>query len=324
MRVETTEQAEGRQRHYREALVRAVGMEVFAALGNPDVTEIYVNADGVVWVDTRSAGRVVLGRLEPEAVQRFLNLVASDMPTVVNAGRPVLQAELPREVFLGSRLQGFVPPVAAAPCFNLRKPPAVVYGLDEYVAAGSLTAGWRGVLGEAVGRRRNVLVAGGTGSGKTTLVNSLLREIAEQGPQERVVILEDTVELQCAARDHLALRTTEGLRLKDLVKAALRTSPDRIVVGEVRDEAALDLCDAWETGHPGGCATVHAETALGALQRVERLARRGNLGRQEELVGSAIDLVVMIAGGARGRRVTEMVEVEGWDGREYRMRAVAS
>jgi type IV secretion system protein VirB11 len=210
-----------------------------------------------------------------------------------------------------------VPPLVAAPAFNLRKPPSVIYTLDQYVEAGTLTAGWRRVLAGAVRYRRNVLVAGGTASGKTTLVNALLHEITGACPRDRIVVLEDTVELQCSAPDCLALRTSESVRLRDLVMASLRTSPDRIVVGEVRDEAALDLLDAWETGHPGGVATLHANDPLSALHRLDRLAQRANAGPQGHLVGDAIHLVVMIAGGSAGRKVTEIARVDAAAGRVF-------
>jgi P-type conjugative transfer ATPase TrbB len=310
-------------RHYRESLARALGPAVVAALGDPDVDEIYLNPGGRLWVDTRSRGRVDTGvRLGADQVLRFLHQVASHVPTVVNAGRPALQAELPLEGFRGARLQAFVPPLVRAPAFNLRKPPAVVYTLDQYVEAGVLAPAHRRALGEAVRRRRNVLVAGGTASGKTTLVNALLAEIAAACPGDRVVVLEDTVELQCAAPDHLALRTADGVRLRDLVKAALRTSPDRMVVGEVRDEAALDLLDAWQTGHPGGCATVHADDPPAALHRLDRLAQRAGVGPQPQLVADAVHLLAMIAGGSRGRRVTSLVEVAGWAAGAYRLNPI--
>lgn len=315
---EEAESAEELTRRRREAVARVLGPEVVQALGDGDVNEIYVNPDGGLYLDTRSLGRVAAGvRLPASQVLRFLNIVASGLGTVLNSAHPQIQAELPGELFRGSRLQGFVPPLAAAPCFNLRKPPAAIYTLDEYVAAGSLAPRHCAALAAAVAAHRNVLVAGGTASGKTTLVNALLHEIAQGSPHERIVILEDTVELRCAAPDCLALRTTESLKLKDLVKAALRTSPDRIVVGEVRDEAALDLCDAWQTGHPGGCATLHADDARGALERLDRLAQRNRVGPQPHLVGAAIHLVAVIAGGSRGRRVTGLVEVAGFDGSAY-------
>jgi P-type conjugative transfer ATPase TrbB len=310
-------------RHYRDSLCRALGPAVLEAFANPDVTEIYVNPSGQLHLDTRSQGRVAAdARLPPEQVLRFLNLVGSRLPTVLNAGRPQIQAELPGDGFQGARLQGFVPPLVAAPCFNLRKPPAVVYSLDEYVEAGILAPRHREFLADAVRDRRNVLVAGGTASGKTTLVNAVLFEITTLFPSDRIVLIEDTVELQCAAPDHLALRTTDGLRLRDLVKAALRTSPDRIVVGEVRDEAALELLDAWETGHPGGVSTLHANDPLSALHRLDRLAQRANVGPQPHLVGDAIHVVVMIAGGSQRRRVTALAEVHGFDGSTYRLQPV--
>jgi type IV secretion system protein VirB11 len=315
--------AEESERHYRDSLCRALGPAVLEALEDPDVTEIYVNPSGRLHLDTRSAGRVATKtRLSGEQIVRFLNLVGSRVPMVLNAGHPQIQAELPEEGFLGCRLQGFVPPLVAGPSFNLRKPPSRVIALEEYVRSGVLSARHRQVLGEAVEARRNILVVGGTASGKTTLVNGVLHEITTRFPLDRIVILEDSVELRCAATDHLALRTHGGLRLRDLVKSALRTSPDRIVVGEVRDEAALDLLDAWETGHPGGCATLHANDGLSALRRLDRLAQRANAGPQPFLVGSAIHLVVTIAGGSRGRHVTEVVEVQGFDGSEYRLRPV--
>jgi P-type conjugative transfer ATPase TrbB len=307
-------------RRHRDALARALGRAALDALADPNVTEVYVNPSGRLYVDTRSEGRRDTGAcLSPEQVLRFLHLVASSFATILTTARPILQAELPRHLFLGARLQGFVPPIAPAPSFNIRKPPSVVYGLDEYVAAGALAPLHRATIAMAVEERQNILIVGGTASGKTTLANAVLFEITTVSPRDRIVILEDTVELQCAAPDHLALRTSDTLRLRDLVKAALRTSPDRIVVGEVRDEAALDLCDAWETGHPGGCATLHAEDSLGALHRLDRLAQRANVGPQAQLVGSAIDLVVVIAGGNRGRRVTDVVKVAGFEGGTYRL-----
>jgi P-type conjugative transfer ATPase TrbB len=319
----TAHDGEDAEQRHLDALVRALGPAAFQAVADPDVTEIYVNPSGAVFFDTRSRGRVKTAEvLRADQVYRFLNLVASSHGAVLTTARPQLQAELPRALFGGARLQGFVPPLAAGPCFNLRKTPAVVYSLDDYVAAGILTAAQREALAAGVAERRNILIAGGTGSGKTTLANAVLHQIAAVHPHDRIVILEDTVELQCAARDCVALRTTDTLSLKDLVKGALRSSPDRIVVGEVRDEAALDLCDAWETGHPGGCGTLHAETALGALQRLDRLAQRNNVPPQPDLVASAIDLVVVIAGGSRGRRVTQVAEVDGHDARGFHLHAV--
>ena len=200
-------------RHFRDSLCRALGPAVLEALANPDVTEVYVNPSGALYLDTRSQGRISTPvRLASEQVLRFLNLVGSRVPMVLNAGRPQIQAELPGDGFLGARLQGFIPPLAAAPSFNIRKPPSTVFSLDEYVLAGTLSPRHREALAAAVRDRRNVLVAGGTASGKTTLVNAVLLEITTTFPRDRIVVLEDTVELRCSAPDHLALRTTDSVR----------------------------------------------------------------------------------------------------------------
>jgi type IV secretion system protein VirB11 len=186
-----------------------------------------------------------------------------------------------------------------------------VYTLDEYVAAGILAPGHRSALGDAVLAHENIMIAGGTNSGKTTFANAILREITDRFPEERIVVLEDTVELRCSSRDHLALRTGPGLTLADLVRSTLRTSPNRIVVGEVRGAEALDLLDVWATGHPGGCGTCHATTAEGALLRLDRLAQRNNVPPQAALIAEAIHVVAVIAGGNRGRRVVDVARVKG-------------
>jgi type IV secretion system protein VirB11 len=302
---------------YVEMMGRYLGPVVLGALGDADVTEVYVNPhDGAVRLDTRSRGRVLAGvALDAHRVETFLNAVASRQGATLGPESPRLEAELPAGDFGGSRLQGFVPPVTPGPAFVIRKPPSVVYSLDDYVAAVIASSAQRDALRRAVDEHQSVLVAGGTNSGKTTLANALLKEIADRCPQERIVILEDTVELQCAAPDHVALRTSRHVTLADLVRSALRSSPNRIVVGEVRGAEALDLLDAWATGHPGGVATVHASSAEGALLRLDRLAQRANVPPQRPLVAEAVQLVVVLAGAGSGgpaaRRITELVRVGG-------------
>ena len=215
--------------------------------------------------------------------------------------------------FRGSRLQGFVPPITPAPAFTIRKPPAVVYSLDDYLAAGVISRAQRAAFRRAVREHQNILIAGGTNTGKTTLANALLKEITDLFPTERLVILEDTVELQCLAPDHLALRTTPTVTLAQLVKSALRTSPTRIVVGEVRGSEALDLLDAWATGHPGGVATVHASSPQAALLRLDRLAQRANVPPQRHLVAEAIQWIAVLEGSHARRQVTDLVRVDGLD-----------
>ena len=313
--VEDTSPSERAPDRLSEMLVRYLGPAVLPAFEDDDVTEVYVNPqDGAVRVDTRSRGKVDTGaQLAPHRVEMLLNAVAANVGATLTPDAPRLEAELPTPIFRGSRLQGFLPPVTSGPAFNIRKPPALVYPLDDYVRAGILSRAQRLVLRDAVQGHRNVLIAGGTNSGKTTLANAVLKEITDLFPQERLVILEDTVELQCAACDHLALRTGRQVTLAELVKSALRTSPNRIIVGEVRGSEALDLLDVWATGHPGGVATVHASSAEGALLRLDRLAQRANVPPQGPLVAEAIHLVVVIEGGNAGRRVSDLVRVSGLD-----------
>lgn len=304
---------------YSEMMARYLGPVILRAFGDDDVTEIYVNPqDGTVRFDTRSRGRIESGvSVAATRVEMFLNAVATSLGLKLGPDHPGLEAELPAVGFRGSRLQGFVSPVTPAPAFAIRKPPAVVYSLDDYVAAGVISRSQRAEFRRAVREHHSILIAGGTNTGKTTLANALLKEVTDLFPAERIVILEDTVELQCLAPDHLALRTTPNVTLAQLVKSALRTSPNRIVVGEVRGSEALDLLDAWATGHPGGVATVHASSAEGALLRLDRLAQRANVPPQRQLVAEAIHLIAVLEGSHARRRVTDLVRVEGLDRDEH-------
>lgn len=281
---------------YAEMMLRYLGPVVAHAVHDDDVTEIYVNpSDRRVRLHSRTLGGIATESvLESARVELFLNAVAAWRGKILNGDAPQIEAELPDAHFRGSRLQGFVPPITSGPCFTIRKPASVVYSLDDLLEQGVLSPAYRDAIRHAVIDRRNILVVGGTNSGKTTLCNAVIHEMALQCPADRLVILEDTVELQCAAVDHLALRTTGDISLAQLVKGALRVSPSRIIVGEVRDHAALDLLDAWATGHPGGCATLHATSAPGALLRLDRLAQRANVPSQVALIAEAIHLIVVI------------------------------
>lgn len=289
-----------------------LGPEIMQAFRDPDVTEIYVNPDGLLWLIRHSEGRVCTEmRMEASHLYQFINSAASSLDQSVTAENPSLQAELPKDLFNGARLQAEVPPVVARPTFNLRKPPTKIYSLESYVENGTLSAAWYKALRYAVKVHWNIVVAGPTHSGKTTFCNALIKEMADQCPRERFVLIEDTRELQCAARDVLDYRTAGCLSMADLVKRTLRRTPDRIIVGEVRDEAALQLLEAWSTGHPGGCGTLHASSPEGALNRLDRLCRRANVPSQMELIAESVDLVVVIKPVPGGRRVTDMARVEG-------------
>jgi hypothetical protein len=173
-------------------------------------------------------------------------------------------------------------------------------------------------LAHAVRERQNILIAGGTSTGKTTLANALLAEIAATG--DRVLVLEDTVELQCAARDHVPLRTRAGVvSMTELVRSTMRLRPDRVVVGEVRGAEALDLIKVWGTGHPGGIATIHAGSALGALLRLEQLILEVAVNPPRALIAEAVNVVVYIAGRGRNAASRASPASLGFDGVGYRL-----
>ena len=296
----------------------AMGPVIARALEDPDVVEIMLNPDGSLWIDRLSSGRAPMGvKLSAADGERIIRLVAAHVHAEVHAGKPLLTAELPET---GERFEGALPPVAPGPAFALRKRAVGVIRLDDYVTDGILTAAQADFLRCAVRERQNILIAGGTSTGKTTLANALLDEVAATG--DRVIILEDTVELQCAARDHVPLRTRAGVvTMAELVRSTLRLRPDRIVVGEVRGAEALDLLKAWGTGHPGGIATVHAGSAAGALLRLEQLILEVAVTPPRALIAEAVNVIVYIAGRGHARRVQEIARVIGFDSHGYQLSA---
>ncbi|WP_373696591.1 P-type conjugative transfer ATPase TrbB [Variovorax sp. EBFNA2] len=294
----------------------AMGPEIAAALADPEVAEVLLNPDGSLWVDRLGTGLEPTGAmLTPPMAERVIRLVAAHVRAEVHAGAPILQAELPET---GERFHGVLPPVVRAPSFAIRKRALRLMTLAQYVADGILTEAQAAFLRQAVHARLNIVVAGGTSTGKTTLANALLDEIAQT--RERVLILEDTVELQCRCDDHVSMRTEPGVStMADLVRTTLRLRPDRIVVGEVRGAEALDLLKAWGTGHPGGIATVHAGSAHGALTRLEQLVQEVSVTVPRALIAETVHVIVFIAGRGRGRRVREIARVMGCDSQGYQL-----
>lgn len=305
-------------RRLRAMLRSAMGDVLGAALADPQIAEIMVNPDGEIRIDRLGVGRAELGhRLEPGDVERIVRLVASHVRAEVHGDNPIVSAELPAgEGLSGERFEGLLPPIVTAPCFSIRKPAHRLYGLGDYVADGVMTSRQAKALRTAVTDRRNILVAGGTSSGKTTLTNALLAEMADL--DERIILIEDTRELRCPARDCVSLRTRQGLvTLNDLVRSTLRLRPDRIIVGEVRGAEALDMLKAWNTGHPGGVATLHANSARAALYRLEQLIQEAVTHVPRALIADGIDIVVFIAGfnphTQAPRRVEAIVQIVGLD-----------
>ena len=286
----------------------ALGPDVSAWLADPGVIEVMLNPDGRLWIDRLGDGLSDTGeRLSAADGERIVRLVAHHVGAEVHAGSPRVSAELPGT---GERFEGLLPPVVAAPAFAIRKPAVAVFTLADYVAAGIMDDSAAEALREAVASRANILVAGGTSTGKTTLTNALLAEVAKTS--DRVVLIEDTRELQCLTPNLVALRTKDGVAtLSDLVRSSLRLRPDRIPIGEVRGAEALDLLKAWGTGHPGGIGTIHAGTALGALRRLEQLIQEAVVTVPRALIAETIDLVAVLAGRGSARRLAELARVEG-------------
>ena len=307
-----------------EALIRgtrmlrtALGPAIASFLEDPSIVEVMLNPDGRLWIDRLSEGLADTGeRLSPADGERIVRLVAHHVGAEVHAGSPRVSAELPGT---GERFEGLLPPVVAAPTFAIRKPAVAVFGLQDYVAAGIMTADQAEILRRAVADRRNILVAGGTSTGKTTLTNALLAEVSKSA--DRVVLIEDTRELQCSAPNLVAMRTKDGVAtLSDLVRSSLRLRPDRIPIGEVRGAEALDLLKAWGTGHPGGIGTIHAGTAIGALRRLEQLIQEAVVTVPRALIAETIDLVAVLSGRGASRRLAELARVEGLGlGGDYRI-----
>lgn len=286
----------------------ALGPSIAGYLEDPSIVEVMLNPDGRLWIDRLSEGLSNTGEhLSPADGERIIRLVAHHVGAEVHSGAPRLSAELPGT---GERFEGLLPPVVAAPAFAIRKPAVAVFTLDDYVAARIMSAGQAEALRHAVATRANILVAGGTSTGKTTLTNALLAEVAKTS--DRVVIIEDTRELQCAAPNLVAMRTKDGVAsLSDLVRSSLRLRPDRIPIGEVRGAEALDLLKAWGTGHPGGIGTIHAGSAIGALRRLEQLIQEAVLTVPRALIAETIDLVAVLAGRGSSRRLAELARIEG-------------
>jgi P-type conjugative transfer ATPase TrbB len=289
-----------------EKLKRELGPAILEALADPGVVEVMLNPDGRLWLDVLGVGMHDTGvRMEPAQTESLLGTVATMLGTVVNAEHPILEGELPLD---GSRIGGALPPVTANPTFAIRK-----RAIRLFTLAGALDPGHAEILRAAISRRENILIAGSTGSGKTTFANALIQEIAaETGSSERVVIIEDTVELQCAAANRIELRTNEYVDIVKLLRTTMRLRPDRIIVGEVRGAEALTLLKAWNTGHPGGISTIHANNCLAALTRLEQLIEEAHVRPQPRLVAEAVNIVVWIVRTSNGRRVQEINRVRGW------------
>jgi type IV secretion system protein TrbB len=324
-------------------LRRELGEHVLRLLDDNLTEDILLNPDGALWVNRMGHGFSRIGEMPAAQAASALGTIAAWRGTVLNHEHPILETELPID---GSRFEGIVSPVARRPIFAIRLRPRRIFSLNDYESDGILTDaadplnqlrrrddfldGVRGlthgdVVRAAVRARKNILVVGSTGSGKTTLVNAILDSLAHLTPNDRVISIEDTTELQCSVKNYLDLRAVGGVTMLDCLRACMRLKPTRIVVGEVRGAEAHTLLKAWNTGHPGGAATVHANDALSGLIRLESLVAEATSAPQQNLIAEAVDLVVFVdeeSSVKAGRKVREILLVTGYSNGSYQVERV--
>ncbi len=292
----------------------ALGDQLCIALEDPTVVEVMLNPDGRLFIERLGQGMGPAGTMPAGNAEIIIGSVAHALQSEADEDRPIISGELP---IGGHRFEGLLPPIVGAPAFTIRKRAAQLIPLDAYVTQGIMTDKQVAVVRNAVSARLNIVISGGTGSGKTTLANAIIAAMIEDAPEHRIIILEDTVEIQCAAENAVSLHTSDTVDMGRLLKSTMRLRPDRIIVGEVRDGAALTLLKAWNTGHPGGITTIHANSAHSALRRLEQLTAEVSQQPMREVIGEAVDVIVSIERTARGRRVRDVLHVESFSGGEY-------
>lgn len=307
----------------QEALRRLCGPTFLQCLDDPFTQEILLNPDGTLWHERFGMEMVPVGTIPASDAEAILRTVAGCLDKVVTWDQPQLDGEFPLD---GSRFSGALPPIVSNPMFAIRKPASRGFTLEEYVSSETMTEAQKDILCQAVAERKNILVIGGTSSGKTTLVNAIIEEMVHQKPHERHLIIEDIREIRCTASNVVFFHTTDEVPMTKCVKQGLRLRPDRIHVGEVRDESALDLLDAWNTGHEGGVATVHANSARLGLSRLRGLISRNRYAPNhiEEIIGEAVHRIVSIAKTPEGRRIKEILAVDGYSHtkQEYSLKTI--
>lgn len=300
----------------RKKLERDCGPLLIGALNDPKTIEVMLNEDGRLWHEKLGEEMTCIGSLSVTRADSILSTVAGCLGKEATAKTPIVEGEWPLD---GSRFAGARSPSVKAPIFAIRKKAVKIFTLDQYVEHRVMTAHQSAVVKQAVADHRNILVIGGTGSGKTTLVNAIINQMVLHNTTERVVIIEDTGEIQCAADNFIQFHTSLEVGMTELLKLTLRMRPDRILVGEVRGAEALDLLDAWNTGHEGGTATLHANNAYAGLARLKSLITRNKAAPSEiePLIGEVVHVVVHIAKTTEGRRVQEILEVSGYENGQY-------
>lgn len=304
-------------------ILASLGSDITNLLNDPTINEVYVNQDGQLRVESIYGREELPIVLSEEKIKSICASLAGYNDEIIDESHPMLGVQL---TTLSLRAQLMYPPIVTKPTFFLRKKPIRIYTLDEYVEQGILSKDHQVFITNAIEEHKNILVIGATGSGKTTFLNAIIHEISKQNPKERILILEDTPELQCASKDVQRLQLPSNKKLdasmQDLVFVSLRLSPERIIVGEVRDQSAYDMLKAWNTGHSGGVSTIHANSTEDALNRLELLAKESNQVSADpkdvrSIIGNTIDIIISIQKIRREedtiRLVDDVLLIEGYD-----------
>lgn len=292
----------------------SLGTDIMKYLEDPAINEVMANDDGKVFVDHYKDGMYYVCNISPANARNVVTLVANHVNKEVTEKDPIVSAELPGS---GFRFEGNIPPITVSSTFNIRKYSILDLSLDSYIEAGIMTERQVEIIKEAVKEHRNILVVGGTGSGKTTLCNAILNEMSKYN--ERIIIIQDTNELKCKVENRVFLRSTMWTTIRDLLYTTLRRTPTRIIIGEVRDGVALNLIKAWNTGHSGGLCTLHADSASLGLMQLESYISEATAARQEIAIVNTIDLVIDIQRHGPKRKVKKIIELKGCkvDGNVY-------
>ncbi len=300
-----------------DSLAFNCGPVIMNAVRDPDVLEIMLNPDGKIWIEKYGKDQECVGELPIAQSKVLLSLVASALDLVVDAQNPVVEGSFPLD---GSRFEGTFPPIVGpGASFSMRKKASKIITLQDYLASGAITEEVIPILDAAILERKNIVVVGGTSSGKTTFCNGVIQRLDELCPGDRLLILEDTAELQSSARNAVFFLTSDlaKIGMRQLTKVCMRYAPKRILVGEVRDSAALELLKLWNTGHPGGIGTFHADSAFEALERLEELVEEAGVGPKQKLIGRAVDLIIYMTKTPQNTRiVSEILQVNRFNSRE--------
>lgn len=300
-------------KNFLESLKFACGEIFLSALNDPDVIEIMLNPDGKLWIEKYGKNQEYVGDINKSEAEIILSLVADSMNVTVNSQNPIVEGNFP---IGGFRFQGTYPSIVESPSFSIRKKTNKIIKLEEYLANGIITQKVIDVIKTAILQRKNIVIAGGTSSGKTTFVNAIIYLLYTLCPNDRLIILEDTPELQSSSENTVFFRTNElaNVTMQTLTKISMRYAPKRIIVGEVRDKAALELLKAWNTGHPGGIGTLHANSAEETLMRLEELVEEAGNGPKQRLIGRAVDLIIFMEKNEQNQRqLSQIISVKQYN-----------